>query len=307
MRKTAPVFIGGAHRSGSTLLVDLLGVHPALSPVYDTEFVIEIAEVLFASPNLTGEQMVENTMQIMDGFTRMLPLRPVPEGNKERYHHGPHHIMFDRDQALGGALDMLSEAVRIHPLEAFRNMIERIYACHCAWDRKERWINKLHVYVRCLPFLLDAFPGMKFLHVVRDGRDIACSLKAGDFGELDIEWATAAWSESVMAGLNFEMSHPESIHVVRYEELVLQPERTLNRVLTWLGEPTMGEEILQSWCGGDGMLRRSSVGRWLNELTEQEKQAYWAKNGGLLTSMGYGLDPITPSAFLPDILKENRL
>ncbi len=307
MRKAAPVFIGGAHRSGSTLLVDLLGVHHELSPIYDTEFVIEIAEVLFASPDLSGDMMVEKTMQIMDGFTRLLPLRPTPEGSQERYHHGPHNILFDRDQALGATIDMLAEGARIHPLEAFRNMVERVYASHCAWDRKERWINKLHAYVRCLPFLLDAFPGMKFLHVVRDGRDIACSLKASNLGEVDIGWATDTWKESVMAGLSFEMSHPESIHVVRYEELVLQPENTLNRVLTWLGESPMADDILQRWCGGDGLLRRASVGRWLNELTEIEKDEYWAQCGGLLSSMGYGREPVSPSAFLPEIPKASRL
>ncbi|SES71567.1 Sulfotransferase family protein [Salinibacillus kushneri] len=31
----SPMFIGGAGRSGTTLLVDLIGLHPNISPVYE--------------------------------------------------------------------------------------------------------------------------------------------------------------------------------------------------------------------------------------------------------------------------------
>jgi hypothetical protein len=43
-----PVFIGGAGRSGTTLVVDLLGTHANLSPVYETNFVLGVARELLA-------------------------------------------------------------------------------------------------------------------------------------------------------------------------------------------------------------------------------------------------------------------
>jgi hypothetical protein len=306
MRKTAPVFIGGAHRSGSTLLTDLLGVHEELSPVYDTEFVIQMAEALFASPELSGDQIVDRCMSIIDTFSQHLPLRPNESSSTERYHHGHHHLMFDRDHAFRATIDMLAEGGRIHPLVAFKNMIDTIFAAHCAVDRKERWINKTHAYVRCLPFLSACFPGMKFLHVVRDGRDIACSLKASEGDDYDLVWAANEWRESVLSGLDFMEANPASAHVVRYEELLLQPVETLNRALTWIGEETTGATILDSWCGGMGQLRESSMGRWLRELTDEERDIYWQINGDLLEAIGYGESAQAPSLHLPTLQAEIR-
>ncbi len=303
MRKTAPVFIGGAHRSGSTLLTDLLGVHDEISPVYDTEFVIQMAEALFASPELTGDQIVDNCMSIIDNFSRHLPMRVNASASTstERYHHGPHHLMFDRDHAFRATIDMLAEGGRIHPLVAFKNMIDTIFAAHCAVDHKERWINKTHAYVRCLPFLAACFPGMKFLHMVRDGRDIACSLKASEGDEYDLVWAANEWRESVLSGLDFMEANPASAHVVRYEEILLQPVETLNRALAWIGEETTGTTILDNWCGGMGQLREDSMGRWLRELTDEERDIYWQINGDLLEAIGYGESAQAPSAHLPTL------
>jgi hypothetical protein len=171
-------------------------------------------------------------------------------------------------------------------------------------DRKERWVNKTHAYVRCLPFLAACFPGMKFLHVVRDGRDIACSLKATEGDTYDLEWAANEWRESVLSGLDFVEANPASVHVVRYEELVLQPEETLNRALTWIGEEARGTTILDTWCGGMGQIRENSMGRWLRELTDAERETYWQINGDLLEAIGYGESAQVPSSHLPSLLAE---
>ena len=41
-----PVFLGGAGRSGTTLAVDMIGLHPELSPIYETSFVVELITLM---------------------------------------------------------------------------------------------------------------------------------------------------------------------------------------------------------------------------------------------------------------------
>src|SRR5262249_58185450 len=93
-----PVFIGGAGRSGTTLVVDLLGSHASLSPVYETNFVLGVArELLAARPLAESAAAVRG---LMHQWTESLPQRPHFKRPHEQYLHGPHYLLFGRDHAL---------------------------------------------------------------------------------------------------------------------------------------------------------------------------------------------------------------
>ncbi|WP_404454406.1 sulfotransferase [Virgibacillus necropolis] len=49
MENYPPMFIGGAERSGTTLLVDLLGLHSNISPVYETDFVKFLVKMFYTN------------------------------------------------------------------------------------------------------------------------------------------------------------------------------------------------------------------------------------------------------------------
>ena len=44
---------------------------------------------------------------IMDQWTQPLPIRPHQKSAYERYHHGPHHILFDRPFAMAQTEQLL--------------------------------------------------------------------------------------------------------------------------------------------------------------------------------------------------------
>src|SRR5262245_57826679 len=95
----APVFIGGAGRSGTTLVADMLGLHPDISSVYETDFVFELLGLLSA-PAKPDEHTLQRITTVMDVWTRPLPLRPHSKREHEKFFHGPHHILFERPFAM---------------------------------------------------------------------------------------------------------------------------------------------------------------------------------------------------------------
>ena len=275
------IFIGGAGRSGTTLLVDLLGLHPNLSPIYETDFVVFCARLL--ASGMPTDVAVQQIGQFMEQWTRPLPHRPHNKREHERFVHGPHHILFDRGTALRETR-RFCEAIAVgREVEGFRNFLDSLFGEHTRLDGKTRWVNKTPAYVRMLPILRQVYPDMKFIHCVRDGRDVAASVVTRPFGPSRVDEAARWWAGSVEAGIRFADTHPEHVHTVRYEDLLTDPAATLEPVLDFLGED-----------GADAMLRAHSIGldpsrsgAFRESFSANDHSAFDDAAGGLLDRLGY--------------------
>ncbi len=108
----------------------------------------------------------------------------------------------------------------------------------------------------------------KFLHVVRDGRDVVTSNHPSN---PDAYWIPIdRWVTDVSAGLMAE-EYPQ-VRRVRYEDLVRHPRHTLYKIMEFLGEEF--EEDMLAWHrtgmvkfhyalgGKPETLHHRSVGRW---------------------------------------------
>lgn len=97
---------------------------------------------------------------------------------------------------------------------------------------KLRWVEKTPSHIHHIETLLSLRDGALILLIIRDGRDVAWSIKEreGDVGK-----GIERWIKDNAAGERF-WTHPQ-VHVLRYEDLVSQPELTIANVTTFLGEP----------------------------------------------------------------------
>lgn len=136
----------------------------------------------------------------------------------------------------------------------------------------ERWCEKTPKNVLFFHRLVQELgPDARFIHVVRDGRDVVTS-KHPDGG--DRYWSSPQrWVEEVTAGKNME-SHPQ-VKLVRYEDLVTSYETTLRDLCDFLGEP-FSELLLKypetanvhgsveniAWFHGRQKPHAASIGKW---------------------------------------------
>ncbi len=166
---------------------------------------------------------------------------------------------------------------------------------------KVRWAEKTPDHSLEISFLSELFPDACFLHLVRDGRDVACStailsqerkaisqwhsdnllLEDREIVPNTLQNAALRWKlwteriEEALEGRNWLC--------LRYEDLILSPQREVTRMMDFLGEkfePAMldyhrFEHDCPDWEWGTRDLKRAqsltdrSVGRWKEQLSPE--------------------------------------
>ncbi|MFT5585846.1 MAG: hypothetical protein ACI9VR_003439 [Cognaticolwellia sp.] len=293
-----PVFIGGAGRSGTTLMVDLLGLHPQLSPVYETDFVPSLIKII-AAPAPAADR-AEAVSLLMDRWTACLQDRPSGKRAHERYHHGPHYLRFTRQTAMELTDNLVAEIAGGTPWRGLQKLVLELFAEHAAADGKPYWINKNPSYVLRLPELSKLFPGMKFIHCVRDGRAVAASAMTRSWGPKTIAGAATWWSERVVEGLLFEQAHPGQVLRVRYEALLQDPVQTFSTIEAWLGLPAGG--IVDRHHRAGFAFDPSRLDAWKTQLTLAQQTEFGTAAGRTLRLLGYtaaGVSGSTPAGAQP--------
>lgn len=230
-----PVFIGGCGRSGTTLAVDLLGMHPQLSPIYETNFVIDLASYLLRDTGLSAFMVADEIKGYMERWSRDLPLRPHEKKSYEKYWHGPHHVLFTREFAMARTDDLIERFMVADPEAGFRAFILDLFAEHAHLDDKPGWVNKTPRYVMSLPMLQRLFPDMIFIHCIRDPRDVVASMLSRSWGPKSAEEGAQFWLACVNRADAFGRSAPDRYIEIRYEELTADPQAVLSRTLGRLG------------------------------------------------------------------------
>ena len=273
-----PLFIVGNDRSGTTMLRLILDRGPEIAIPPESMFLTDFAGRLAAG----GPQDAAAAQALADevwahpkvGLWRLPgPAPRVPAG------------------VLGAA--------------AYRFAVEAPFAAYAAQHGKPRWGDKTPHYVHHVDDLLAVWPDARVVVLVRDGRDVALSLRRMPFGPNNA-WAAAQWwARGIRAGLHAVEAHPEHVMTVRYEDLVAAPEEHVRAVCAFAAlrfEPDMlalerADRSLivddqKSWFPTlfEGINTRSS-GRWRREMPPRAQRVFGALAAPELEALGYEVAP----------------
>jgi hypothetical protein len=149
-------------------------------------------------------------------------------------------------------------------------------------------------------------PRSPLLHIIRDGRDVVCSLLKQSWtngtGEplamcSDPVAAAKYWRQFLKKGRDAAKSSKsldDQYLEVRYEDLVSSTERTARRIIDHLGEPwdpvvlNFYQEEYPEHCGHvHRPISSYSVGRWENELSVDVKERIKPIIGDFLIDLNY--------------------
>ena len=148
MVENSPFFIIGAGRSGTTLLRLILAGHSRLHIPPRPGSSVRWSKSLPLTDPLTPAQ-VDRAVSIMTGDYRW------PD--------------------MGIAADDLRSWAMAMQHPKLVDIINLVYQRHLHDSGKQRFGDKTPVYYSILPQLLTLYPGAKFIHLIRDGRDVAIS------------------------------------------------------------------------------------------------------------------------------------
>src|SRR5918997_806234 len=122
------------------------------------------------------------------------------------------------------------------PVEAaVRFVLEAPFLAYARKHGKRRWGDKTPHYVHHVDRLLGIWPGARFVVLVRDGRDVALSLRRMPFGPNNA-WAAAQWwARGIRAGQRAAEQHPGAVLTVPYEDVASAPATEVPRICDFLG------------------------------------------------------------------------
>lgn len=152
----------------------------------------------------------------------------------------------------------------------FKEFLDRLFEVILASTGKLRWAEKTPTNCYCIEPFLSLYSAGRYIHVVRDGRDVVASLIQRG---LSPEEALRRWLHDTATGLAFRGA--SRCYQVRYEDLVTQPRDTLARLMVSLdldGDPTALIKKAQSSYDGRShlgwnlrpgeMISTASIGKW---------------------------------------------
>jgi hypothetical protein len=168
-----------------------------------------------------------------------------------------------------------------------------------------RWGDKTIGNAMFLPSIDQLFPTARYILLIRDGRDAAVSLVAADTTPVtDLGRAADYWVRSVTLSRAFVAGlHPARHLEVRYEDLVREPERVVERVYDFLGVPFRAEvldvsETIAQLGDADREIHRGlrrpintdSIGKWRRALDRTQQEALQRQIAAKLHELGYATD-----------------
>jgi len=224
-----PVFVGGTGRSGTSILGKVLGRHPHYAMV-ETELVFHAAPG--GIPDLLeGHVRLE---RFIEKLRNAWWYSERPEGAKFR-ERGLHRVI--PEERFEAALEVLSGAFADDPVTACREFVDALVQPIADDAGKPSWIDTTPYNPFYGRALLDLYPDMRLIHIVRDGRDVASSVAGIYFGPETPLGALRWWEERMRrADAGSRGLPPDRLLVISFEDLVVNArDETYGRLLEFLG------------------------------------------------------------------------
>ncbi|MFW6058712.1 MAG: sulfotransferase family protein [Phycisphaeraceae bacterium] len=164
-------------------------------------------------------------------------------------------------------------------------------------EQRRKRAGKAQVHATChrhFDRLLHIWPAARFIHLVRDGRDVAHSvIRMGWAG--NVYTAAWRWIEAERLWTRLRGRLPEERYIeLHYETLLAQPERELRRLCAFIGvayDPAMLRYDRDStYEKPDPALAQ----QWRRKLSSYEVRLAEARIGDMLMERGYGLSGLPP-------------
>ena len=286
-RLPAP-FIVGVNRSGTTLLRMMLDAHPQLTIPPETHFLPELIEVADAG-------------------------KPTPEALLAT-------ITSQREWGDFGLTEeeLLERFRALDPLAA-GGALRAFYEAYAERVGKPRWGEKTPIYVKSMRKIESALPEARFVHVIRDGRDVALSIRDRATKEHTIEAIADRWVRRITRARE-QAKRLAHYREIRYESLILDTEPTLREILDFYELPWDDAvldyhqhsadrlEEMKRELPDDGKRTTLSVerrmatharttekpdprrvSRWRESMDPADRQLFESIAGPLLTELGYAV------------------
>jgi hypothetical protein len=264
------VFVVGCGRSGTTLLRLMLNAHPDLAIPGESHF-IPSAYARWSRGKLGGGRLAEAVAR---------------EEHVQRWRLDP---------------EVLERRLTAADMNDFASVVAAFFSAYADMQGKRCWGDKTPRYVLEMPLLAELYPGVCFVHLIRDGRSVAMSYRSLGRYPQRTHQAILRWKRWVGEGRRVGSTLGSRYLEVRYEDLVDAPSATLQRICSMIGlsmQPSMlgYQKTASEMLSTDPMAihhQRTSLRPtpglrdWRRDMALNDMEVCEAIAGPLLADLGY--------------------
>jgi hypothetical protein len=283
-----PFFVGCA-RSGTTLVRAIFSSHPDMAIPDETHY---FSEMLKKRGRYDGEKGFVTEPFLADLFAHPLfPRWILPE-------------------------EQVREAMTSPPASSYADAVRRVYILYARSKGKHRYGDKTPRNVVNIRSLAADFPEARFVHIIRDGRDVAMSLIDRRWGARSIVKAARFWRGRVKRGREEgrALMSPRYMEI-RYEDLLEDTGGIVRSVCSFIDlrfDPAMLRYYEDSHRIYDGRPGRPRAGGnsslylpptkglrdWRTQMSSKDLAIFELVAGDLLDELGYERGSGRPSPWI---------
>lgn len=293
----SPIFIGGSGRSGTTVLQRFFNSHPHIfSLTWETQFIVSKGGLIELLQQNYSQRALKPFLQNLRGrwFRRVLN-----QGKPNEYTAG---LCSDvTAEELEAAIAFLESQLNASPplqspYDPARSFVQALFSLPTLRAKADRWCEKTPRNILYADHLWRMFPHLRFIHIIRDGRDVVASMLKRKFwpiaategfpatldfhGEVTFEKAVNYWIEMLRLGRMVAARIPSDNYLeIKLEDLV-ESRHTVEQLFDFLEEPLLPHLF-------DYDLSKAHKGRWKEELTSEQIRFFHEQAGDVLGKEGY--------------------
>jgi len=261
------LFIGGAPRSGTTLLRNMVASHPLLAVPDESYFIRTVWKKLLRlgrSDDLDlAWKLIKN-----ERFFKQWKLAP----------------------------SRVEEVLAAHPPVSYPDLVRVLFAAYAQGVGKPLTADKTPSHAHNFDWFAACFPQSRFVHVLRDPREVCMSLSVQPWHRRGIAQAAWEWTDTVRAARRAKVGLSTRYIEVRYEDLVRDPEAELRRLCGFAGlsfaqdmldYPRSANLLLDDHHTLSRGLLRAGLRGWQDELESDDVALIELIAGRLMDEVGY--------------------
>ena len=265
-----PVFIVGMNGSGTSMMLDSLGRHPQLYAVpHET---LMMPYIIGQAARFGDLEKDENFLAYGRFALDQMPVLRRITGT-------------DRIELPANWLEMPRTVAGV---------FHGIFGSFAAAEGKRRWCEKTPDHVQHIEILSEVFPNASFVHMIRDGREVASSISRRQHRHP--EMVIYRWKQLVREGRSAGAALGSRYLEIRYEALTTNPEEQMRRLCSFL-DVEFSDQVLQSRMPQNPRRRRLAQGtlgtisanpvKWPDYFDSASVRRLERIGGRMLAELGY--------------------
>jgi hypothetical protein len=278
------LFVGGAPRSGTTLLRNMLAAHPQLAVPDESPFIYNVYKELVRRRAADDTDLAWRLIR-QARFFKQWQLHPA----------------------------RVEEVLARVPPRTYADVIRALFAAYALQRGRPSTADKTPHHALWFDWSAIQFPRTRFVHLVRDPREVCMALAVQPWHRGGIEAAAHDWVRTVRRARQAQAVLGDRFLELRFQELVARPAQELQRLCAFAGlpfaaemlsYPSTGQPLRDPHHASSRRRPQPRLRRWQADLDPADIQLIELIAGQTMIAAGY--EPIGRSPSLRTRLRRRR-